>query len=300
MLERLKTIDTRSISILNIALMNPLQLKFNCKHITQSAGNQTLKRVISINFSTLSSSETTRVTSPEKNFYYWFAGLIDGAGNFYISKNNVLSCEICLRLSDIQVLYKIKQIFFGTILTRKKLNNSRWRISKQSQLEFLISKIQDKIVSKKIYEQLQKVIKLIDLKLIKTIPSTENAWFTGFMEATGDFYINNQTYNFEIKLIHKNYETLESIKVTFSVGTIYYESQSQNWILSITAITELKSLIVYFSRFKFKSKRLSINLITFERLILFKERMYHFMNSESIKKRRFEKLLKKFLQRKKI
>lgn len=276
--------------------MNPFQLKFNYSYIIRSAGNLKLKKYFSIQ----SSSETIRATSIEKNFDYWLAGLIDGDGSLLISDKGYLSCEITLKDSEIQALYKIKKVYHGSVSQRINARAWRWRLCKFSHIVNLFKNLSDKFVSQSKFEQAMKFSLKLGIPATRALPSLNNAWLAGFMEAEGSFKINSSTYQLDISIGQKDREILDLIVKEFKVGSVYYDKSWNGWIYCVSKLEDLKFLTQYFLKFGFKSASKAAELVTFKRFILFKERNYHLMDPETIFRRRFDNLIKNFHQRKKI
>ena len=87
--------------------------------------------------------------SKNKDFNYWFTGLIEGNGSLLLNKkNNSVSCEIILRSKDIQTLYKIKkQLGGGNINKRSKIDAYRYRITKNNIIIDIINRINGKLIT---------------------------------------------------------------------------------------------------------------------------------------------------------
>lgn len=251
-------------------------------------------------FSTQSSSETIRATSIEENFDYWLAGLIDGDGSLLISNKGYLSCEITLKDSEIQALYKIKKVYHGSVSQRINARAWRWRLCKFSHVVNLFKNLSDKFVSQSRFEQAMKFSLKLGIPATRALPSLNNAWLVGFMEAEGSFKINSSTYQLDISIGQKDREVLDLIVKEFKVGSVYYDKSWNGWVYYVSKLEELKFLTRYFFKFGFKSASKAAELVTFKRFILFKERNYHLMDSETIFRRRFDNLIKNFHQRKKI
>ena len=319
----LKVDNTRNISIsINILKLLLIWKSFSVKiyplYTSQSAGNNDF-----------GSSETTRVTSYfnsiffihffllycfiiyfslkkhfhnspkniQDNFNHWLAGLIDGDGCFAISKKGYGSCEITLKEREIQALYKIKQIYGGSITKRTNTKAVRWRLHNRSGLIKLLNNLNNKIILSKRQNQFKEICNLYEIQ-----PKFSNnnlnftSWLTGFMEAEGHFGIQRFNYQLSISISQKDRNILELIRNSWNCGSIYYDSSWDGWIYYITKKEDLLQLFKYFELFPFKST-MQADFITFKRLFLFKERKYHLMEQHKKERKRIDNLINLYMNR---
>lgn len=316
----LKVDSTRNISIsINILKLLLIWKSFSVKiyplYTSQSAGNNHF-----------GSSETTRVTSYfnsiffirfflsycfmiycslkkhrynplQDNFNYWLAGLIDGDGCFVVSKKGYGSCEITLKERELQALYKIKQIYGGSISKRTNTKAARWRLHNKSGLTKLLNNLNNKIILPKRQNQFKEICKLYEIQ-----PKFNNnnlnltSWLTGFMEAEGHFGIQRFNYQLSISISQKDRSILELIKNSWNCGSIYYDSSWDGWIYYVTRKEDLVQLFKYFELFPFKSI-MQADFIRFKRLFLFKERKYHLMEQHTKERKRIDNLINLYMNR---
>lgn len=83
-------------------------------------------------------SSTTKINQ-------WLAGLIDGKGSFLLSKKGFTSLEIIMDIKDSLCLYKIKNIYGGSIKIRSGSNSIRYRLHHKEGLLRLINDVNGEI-----------------------------------------------------------------------------------------------------------------------------------------------------------
>jgi hypothetical protein len=250
-----------------------------------------------------SSSETTRdISSQDKNFLYWLAGLICGSGHFGVSRDLRVSCEITLRHTPYSTFAKIKERFNGLIEYRQKIKAYRWRLYKNKSMLVLATALNGKFLNPTRTMQFRKVCQILNITYIEPqFNLTKTAWFSGFMDAKGSFQINPRTLQFAIMIINRERVLLDLIQQSFGVGFVYPVSKIEsNWRFYVNSLSHLEILLTYFKRYPpiAKGRR---DIVTFQRLLLYKERKYHEENDQDpTLKHDFYHLLNLFLERKKI
>ena len=249
----------------------------------------------------LGSSETTRVISffKDKEFFgHYLAGLLDSDGCFYISKKNHISIEITFHEKDVVTLFKLKKYLgFGIVSKRSHAKAYRIRIHKRLHVEKIVELVNGKLLTKEKHFQFIKVCFLLNvIPITNNSFSKKNAWFTGFFDGEGYFSIRNK-YTLTLSISQKNKHILESIQNGFGCGHIYYDTSWNGYNWCITDLKNLKKFLEYFKIFPLLTLKNS-DVVTFKRLVLFKERKYHLKNS--FYKPNIDSLVKAFKKRKKI
>ena len=119
----------------NTVIMNEIhytniQSAENCKEFSE-----TIRRLSNIN------------KENDSNFYNWFAGIIDGDGNFDIRKDStnrpvLKSIRIKLHNRDVRILTRIQNyLHIGRIRADKNKPHSMYIVSTQKDMKFLISRL---------------------------------------------------------------------------------------------------------------------------------------------------------------
>lgn len=261
---------TRGISVFT---RKPASVKMYSNSISnQSAGNDVTKNC------NRGSSETTRVTS----FYNWLAGIIDSNGCFLISKKKYGSCEITLKFTEINALFKIKALFGGSVVTRSRVGTVRWRLYNKTGLVNLILALNGSLIHPKRIAQFNKLCLLYNTS-IKINPNMEtifmNGWLSGFMEAEGAFTINRDSFQMAIYFIKKERFLLDIVKNRLKMGSVHFDKSSNNFVFSVRAQSELMLILNYFKKFVFQSKIKNAEFKSFSRILFYKSRKDHLKSS---------------------
>ena len=275
------------------------QLDYDTKQSDDSPFGDQLDEHISI----VGSSETIRINSYEDNedqFGYWLAGLIDGDGSLLVSKKGYTSCEIILHTTEVQALYKIKSKLGGIVTPRIKTNAFRWRLHNKLGMIKLIDIINGKLQHPIKHEQLIKICNILNiLPITKNILSNDNAWFTGFFDAEGSLNCNAANNQLSLSIGQKDKFLLKNILKAFGVGSVYSDNTWKGFKLYFSAKADLEVFINYFTQFPLITRPKSSDLITFKRLMIFKEKGYHLLPLDHKWRIRFENLGSKLRNRKK-
>jgi hypothetical protein len=131
----------------------------------------------------------------------WFAGVTDGDGCFYINKKeNTISYEITTHITDIRVLYSIKNTLkSGTIKKRSGSQSVRYRIKQKSTLIEIVNRLNGRLYNKARLAQFQKVCVLLNIPFIQSpsIIQKQSAYLSGLIDADGTFSISVWKSSFE-------------------------------------------------------------------------------------------------------
>jgi hypothetical protein len=201
----------------------------------------------------------------KKNLGPYLAGLIEGDGHIHTpssyrdlnGKKNMPHIEICFDIKDLPLFEKIKEVLNGGyIIIRPNKKSGRLFIKKKVILLKLINLINGYMRTPKI-EALHRIIqwfnneesnykiKPLDLD---TSSLEDNGWFSGFIEADGNFYLN---WKLSDKSLNKEI-----------ISVIYYFRLSQRQIYSRKIDPNIKeSNIIVMSRISefLKSSVISLN-----------------------------------------
>jgi len=251
------------------------------------------------------SSETTCVTSysvgpsyeaDKDQFAYWLAGLIDGDGTLQVSKDGHPSIEITLHEDDVKTLYKIKSFLgVGQVSKRSNVKAFRIRIHNKKGVATIINLINGKLLTSDKHKQLINICKVLDITpIINNTFSSDNAWFSGFFDAEGYITVRNK-YTLTLSVSQKNKSILDKFKLEFNCGNIYYDKSWNGFNYCVQ--DSLYIFLNYFQRFPLLTLK-NVDIVTFNRLLLFLDRKYHHLNSPY--KNRIDNLILTFKNRKKI
>lgn len=216
---------------------------------------------------------------PSKEFLEWFIGFFEGDGCLLIVKRGDLSIVITQSFDDLEVLNYIKDnIGFGNIIIQSKKDRTyRWIINRQIYLKLLIHLFNGNIVLPLRYIKLSLFVNKLNEKLLKNneptikvinsckLPSLDNAWLSGFIDAEGCFsqYKKKNIVIFCIaqKYIANKY-ILEHILNLFQnllsiyVGKVNKHSKDNVFELKISNKFICYSIKLYFDKYPLKSIKL--------------------------------------------
>lgn len=142
------------------------------------------------------------------NLYWnqWFAGLIDGDGCFYISKQNQPSLEITVTSEDQHMLQQIKSRVGGIVKLRAGSKSVRLRVFQKKQLEHIIWCVNGHIRLKVRQQQFQKVCLMFNIEYLEPKPlDFNNAYITGFFDADGSITMSVSKCSAEHSQIKNTY-----------------------------------------------------------------------------------------------
>jgi hypothetical protein len=190
----------------------------------------------------------------DNSFNEWLAGLIDGDGCFLLSKKGYASLEIVMELRDQHCLYKIKQIFGGSIQLRTGKNHLRYRLHDKKGLLSLIDSVNGLIRNPIRLLQLGRICDKynIELKQAKSL-NYHNGWLSGFLDSDGSIYLNLQSHQIFITATQTNKYLLDPLKELYGgeiyaiskVGafkwTLYNKEEIHNFIENYIKLFPLKS-----------------------------------------------------------
>ena len=102
----------------------------------------------------------------------WLAGIIDGAGNFYINKKEKsVSFEITTHFTDAKILYNIKNILGGgSIKLRSNSQRIRYRVKQNDIIIDLLNRVNGKLYNQRRIAQFYVVCALKNIIPIQSLP----------------------------------------------------------------------------------------------------------------------------------
>lgn len=145
----------------------------------------------------------------DKNFWEWFAGVIDGNGNFdlRIINNKLILKAIRIKLHnrDLRILTRIQnKLHMGRINAVNNKPYSVWIISTQKEMSYIIKNINGLIRLK--YDSFIKACNFLNISII--IPNYNinpyNSYFSGLIDTDGSIVYNYNSNRIECILELKN------------------------------------------------------------------------------------------------
>lgn len=196
-------------------------------------------------------------------FNEWLGGLIDGEGQFHVTKKGYASLKIIMSIKDKSALYEIKHKYGGSLKPVSGLNALKYQLHDKKGLINLINSVNGLIRNPSRMLQLNKICVLYNIKLKEPIPLTyNNGWFSGFVDAEGSLYLNEQSGQLSISVTQKNKYLLDPLIRLYS-GRIHILSSKQAFQYSIYIEKEVLDLVEnYFKKYSLRSGKIhKLNLI---------------------------------------
>lgn len=232
--------QTNNPQVTNARVLTALKLAKQAKLRTLVGTSETIRLLLIIFFSfflfavldsnnflfsslllSFSSSSTLSAEEKENRFNEWLGGLIDGDGCFLFSKAGYGSLEIVGHTRDKHSLYQVKQAFGGSIQLRAGNNHLRYRLHNKPGLLRLIESVGAHIRNPVRLSQLNRICVEYNFPLVFAKPLTyNNGWMSGFFDADGSVYINEESAQVFISISQKNKLLLDPL-VSLYGGQIY-------------------------------------------------------------------------------
>lgn len=191
----------------------------------------------------------------DKDFNEWLAGLIDGDGQFLLSKKGSARLYIVMDIRDKRALYYIKHKFGGSIRPVSNANALRYNLSNKQGLVNLINAVNGNIRNPTRLLQINKLCIKYDITLIYPKPLTfHNGWFSGFLDSDGSIYLNELSGQVIISVTQKNIYLLNPLIYIYG-GKIYPSNSEGQAFKYVIYRKDLLFDIIdkYFSRYKLKT-----------------------------------------------
>jgi hypothetical protein len=201
-------------------------------------------------------------TEKDLKFKQWLAGLIDGAGIFFLSKKGYVSLEIILDIRDEHALQIVKNVFGGSIKLRSNANTLKYRLQHKAGLLNIINHVNGQLRSSNKLVQFKKICEKYDIKFIYCNELTyDNGWLAGYFDAQGMITINEFNWELSISISQKTSELITPL-VDLYGGDIFIDNgSSKSWKWYVLKKENILNLISYFKKYpsrSFKNKRLHL------------------------------------------
>lgn len=139
----------------------------------------------------------------------WIAGVIDGDGNFHISKKGYVELSVVMETRDIACLYKLKQRYGGSVKATSHAKAIRFRLhhslaaagyactrrsKRGAGIQQVISDVNGLIQNPVRLAQLTKVCNIYKIDINSTVKLNYNsAYLSGLIDSDGSVYYNKQS-----------------------------------------------------------------------------------------------------------
>jgi hypothetical protein len=200
--------------------------------------------------------------STDKKFNQWLAGLIDGDGSFYLTKNGYASLEITMDIRDEHALQIIKNVYGGTVKLVTGQRALRYCLRHKEGFLALVHDVNGEIRNSYRLMQLNKICLKYGITLIYPSKLTySNGWLSGFFDADGSVTLKSNNGQLAVTLTQKTSEILQPLLDIYG-GTIYIDRTSNNFKWYISNQEGILKLINYFKEYPSRSlKKNRLHLI---------------------------------------
>ena len=190
-----------------------------------------------------------------KSWNQWLAGLIDGDGSFYLTKNGYASLEITMDLRDEHALHIIKNVYGGSVKLVSGENALRYSLRHKQGFLALVNDVNGEIRNSYRLMQLNKICLKYAITLIYPDKlNYENGWLSGFFDADGCVTINTSNGQLAISLTQKIRETLQPLIEIYG-GSIYIDRTSNNFKWYISEKESILNVLEYFKKYPSRSMK---------------------------------------------
>ena len=143
-------------------------------------------------------------------FRQWIAGVIDGDGNFHISKKGYVELSVVMEARDIACLYKLKQRYGGSVKATSHARAIRFRLHHMAGIQQVIKDVNGLIQNPVRYLQLSKICNIYNIDVIPSVKLEYNsAYLSGLFDSDGSVYYNKQSMQVFITVSQKGRELLD-------------------------------------------------------------------------------------------
>ena len=199
------------------------------------------------------------VTPESDPFFEWLAGVIDGVGDFSLTKKDIARLTIIMNIRDRKALYDIKHKFGGSIRSISKSNALKYQISHKKGLIALLEAVNGLIRNPSKLLQMNKLCEKYNIKLLYPKPLTfNNGWLSGFIDSEGSVCFNEESEQVFISINQKNKYLLDPLQILYGGRIKIKNSKTEAFNYIIYRKVELFNLIDnYFNKYPLRTKKLN-------------------------------------------
>lgn len=163
----------------------------------------------------------------------WIAGVIDGDGNFHISKKGYVELSVVMEPRDIACLYKLKQRYGGSVKATPHAKAIRFRLHNMAGIRQVIKDINGLIQNPVRLAQLKRVCSIYNIEIIPTVELSYNsAYLSGLFDTDGSVYFNKQSMQVFITVTQKGIELLDILVPVYG-GTVRSSNKNATAFLPV-------------------------------------------------------------------
>jgi LAGLIDADG endonuclease len=129
-------------------------------------------------------------------FKQWFAGITDGDGYIYVTKEGYVGFEMTLPSYDEKVLRVLQNKFGGNIKARSGVKAVRYRTQNKETVTKIILCLNGLIINNIRLSQLHKACLALNIPINSPVtPTIDSAYLSGLLDSDGTINIYKQNYN---------------------------------------------------------------------------------------------------------
>ena len=165
----------------------------------------------------------------------WIAGLIDGDGNFYVSRKGYVEISVVMEARDIACLYKLKQRYGGSVKATSHAKAVRFRLHHMQGVQQVIKDVNGLIQNPVRYLQLKKVCIIYNIDVLPSVQLDYNsAYLSGLFDSDGSVYYNKQSMQVFITVSQKGRELLDKLVPVYGgvVRSANKDASAFKWTVS--------------------------------------------------------------------
>jgi hypothetical protein len=165
----------------------------------------------------------------------WIAGLIDGDGNFHISKKDYVELSVVTEPRDIACLHKLKSRYGGSVKATSHANAIRFRLHHKAGIFSVIGDINGLIQNPVRLAQFKRVCLLYNVPILPIVElSYNNAYLSGLFDSDGSVYYNKTSMQVFITVSQKDRNLLDLLASVYggSVHSANANKTAYKWIVS--------------------------------------------------------------------
>ena len=200
-------------SLLSNPQVTNAQLIFKFENPSMLVGTSEIVRMFS---SCLSSKKEQGNGDTDLKVRQWIAGVIDGDGNFHISKKGYVELSVVMEPRDIACLYKLKQRYGGSVKATSHAKAVRFRLHNLKGILQVIKDINGLIQNPVRFAQFKKICKIYQVETNFKIPLKYNsAYLSGLFDTDGSVYYNKKSKQVFISVTQKGRELLDILVAVY-------------------------------------------------------------------------------------
>lgn len=277
----------------------------------------------------------SKATLKDNDWNYWFAGITDGDGSFYIDQkektgsSGPVSFEITTHVLDARTLYNIKdKLHGGSVKLRSGSQSVRYRVKKKDVIFDILQRVNGKLYHPARVIQFQNACALLNITYIQPPPliPKNSAYLSGLSESDGSFAIsvtnssaadsqisgvegrivrltNSKGFSqisFKVTSSHK--DLVDRITDVYNYGVVYREnankkskSSNDKYHWTIKSYEDFHRLYEYFKKYPLKGVKMHRMRLA---LIYFKYKslQYHLKPINSVEHKLWTKFAKSWFK----